>query len=378
MPAVKNLNRVFVPTITIGVIAAATNIILTNINIQPMSTKAWLACGFLSASLVAMFILGICTTIDQYFRLGFPFKGTTFELKKYVWVLWFIFGALINITLITSAAILMVELTMHHLASLPTHHSALIGKAAMGLVGSSVLHALFTIFSFIIWYGNFNRLLRNEGRNESTYSRQSDMVAIAAKGSGSLCELLLSWMFFAGGFFFTSLKLTNTINLHSHVLDQFIPITLFTTGLLFLLMSFMGGHPPSACSRTMHSKLSYITKGFKCYLDKKFSRERQLSSAIEASPRTPSNTKISSAPNIIIQSSQLSDQATIQQSASKITETQMEHKTSSSQIDNRNMNTPSTLDNRESIDEINIETPTTIQTIQTEAEEHETTKIALN
>jgi hypothetical protein len=329
IPAVKRLNRVFVPIITIGALAATTDIILNNVNIHPLSTKTWLACSFLSVSLVALFVLGVCTTVDQYLRLGYPFKDTIFQLNNTIWILWFISVAIINLAFITSAVILMFELTTHHLASLPIHHSAVVGKAAMVLAGSCALHALFTIFSLVIWYRNFNELLKNAGNNQSTNSRQAEMLSIAARGSGSLCELLLCWMFLMGGFIFTSLKLSNAINLHSSFLDQFVSIVLFATAALFLIMSFMGGHPPSECSRKLHLKASYFTKGFNCYLDKKFGREHRLSHAIEASPTHQSNTNINigDSSNIIVQSSQLSEQTTIQQSSSQIIETRHEHKT---------------------------------------------------
>jgi hypothetical protein len=277
-PEIKVLNVVLISTITIGAIAGVTDIIITNLDIKSSSIQAWLACGFLSVCLIALFVLGLCTTFDQYVRLGYPFNATSFKLKKSTWCIWFAFGFLINLALILSAIVLIIDLTKHHLASLPMHHSNFIGEATMVLAAGCFLHALFTFFSCIIWYRNFNRLLRQH--NVNNHNHHSKMITTAAKGSGSLCELLLGWMLFAGGFIFTSLKLSGTINLHN-ALNQFISITLFSLGTLFLFLSFIGGHPPTNRRlKNAYLNISYITKGFKHHLEKGPAVERQLSSQV--------------------------------------------------------------------------------------------------
>lgn len=259
-PEIKILNTVFIATVTIGTIASVNAIVITNIDIQPLSTRAWIICLFLSISLIALFILGFYSTIDQYIKL--EFKDSIFELKKYLKVLWFIFGILINLILITSAAFLMIELTKHHLASLPTYHSKLIGSTTAILSMACFIHALFALFSLVIWKRNFNILLKHTSDRE--------LIQLAARGSGSLLELMIFWILFAGGFFFTSLKLSAAINLHSQLLNQIISITLFTVGILNLLMSFMGSHPPCKCSRTIHYKFSCIAYCIEKCLMKKF------------------------------------------------------------------------------------------------------------
>jgi len=264
---IKIFNSVFFSNVIVGIISGIALLTIINTDIKPMSTQKILICTFIGICLASLVILGGCATVDQYNRLGYPFKKTEFAIKKHTWCILYILGVIVNLALLLAVPTLVLALLLEfNLFSLPINHSYLIKGGAIALAISCFLHVISTLVCIIIWFKNFNRLLARQRSHR--YSKQ--FIKVAVRGSGSLCELLLGWVLFSGGFTISTLKEYKIIRINNPLSLQLLLATLFSLGLLFVFMSFMGGHPNNQCLKATYPKVSCISKFFHCFFKKKF------------------------------------------------------------------------------------------------------------
>jgi hypothetical protein len=261
---VKIFNFIFLADMAVGSIAGLSTTFISGLNISELH-KAHLLVPFIATGLIALTILSIYTIFDQYHRIGTTFQDSRYKLTAEMSFYLCFFGIIINLSLLTSVIVLLCYAIKSPLSILATGSTSKIGMALLFIGICCLMQSLYIALSLVKWNKNFKAILCNKNASFSAYNR---MLVSASRGSGANVELMLGWVFFSLGFLFLSLKSFDLIHLNNFLMTAFISISLFSTSILFLLVSHMGGHPNNECLRKTHIKISYATKFFVHHFEK--------------------------------------------------------------------------------------------------------------